>query len=75
MTALECFNKFETQRLYEIFITSKEEDVLKKYIFSALLFVINLIKIGSIFDEGEKHQSTPAHIQTHDLGDRMKGFF
>ena len=50
MTALKCFNEFETWRLYEIFIHLKEDKVLKKSI--AFLFVTNLINggiVGSIF--------------------------
>ena len=51
MTVLECFNEFETWRLFETFIGLKEDEVLKKNIYAFFLFVTNLINVGSIFEE------------------------
>ena len=67
MTALECFNEFETWRLHETFIHLREEEVLKKSIF-AFLFLTNVINEESIFEEIAKLHSTPVRIQTHDFG-------
>ena len=33
MTALKCFNEFESRRLYETFIHLKEDGVLKKSLY------------------------------------------
>ena len=37
MTALECFNEFETRRLHENFIHLKGDEVLKKSIYAFLI--------------------------------------
>ena len=49
MAALECFDEFETWRLYEIFIHLKEDEVLKKSINR-----FNLMEVGLIFEERAK---------------------
>ena len=73
MTALECFNEFETRQLYENFIHLKEDEVLTN-LSIAFLFVTNLINVGSVFEETAKLHSTPVHIQTLDSGNRKEQF-
>ena len=54
MTALERFNEFETQRLYELFIILKEDEVSKNS-----LTHFYLLNVGSIFFLRKERIDTP----------------
>ena len=72
MTALQCFNEFETRRLCETSIHLEEDEVLINSIYP-LFFVTNLKNVGSLFLRKErKLHSTPVHIQTRGFGNRLE---